>query len=203
MKITSAEFVKSVGSPGDLPREGLPEIAFAGRSNVGKSSTINRLLNRRGLARVSKTPGRTRTINFFKINRSFYFVDLPGYGYAALPLEVRRSWGPLIEGYLASRRELKAAVLILDARHGPEVADRELKTFLDHHMVPAIVTLTKVDKLPRGRGRDQARLAGEMLHVDPEGVILFSAATGEGVKGLLAAIASHLSQPSAESSKYR
>ncbi|MBI3989310.1 MAG: YihA family ribosome biogenesis GTP-binding protein [candidate division NC10 bacterium] len=196
MKITSAEFLKSVGSLADLPREGLPEIAFAGRSNVGKSSTINRLLNQRGLAKVSKTPGRTRTINFFKINGAFYFVDLPGYGYAALPLEVRQGWGPLIEGYLTSRRELKATVLILDARHGPGVGDRELKAFLDHHRVPAIVVLTKVDKLPRGRWRDQARLVWGLLQVAPEDVLLFSAATGEGAKELLAAIGSHLSPPS-------
>ncbi len=195
MRITSAEFVRSVGSPGDLPRGDLPEIAFAGRSNVGKSSVINRLLNRKGLAKVGKTPGLTRTINFFKVNGAFYFVDLPGYGYAALPREVRRGWGPLIEGYLVSPRPLKAAVLILDARHGPQPADRDLKAFLDHHRIPAIITLTKVDKLPRGRWRDQSRRTGELLQVPLEEVILFSAVTGEGVKELLAAIASHLSSP--------
>lgn len=195
MKIQSAEFVVSATSPSQFPREGLPEIAFAGRSNVGKSSLINRLLNRKGLARVSKTPGRTRAINFFKINQSFFFVDLPGYGYAKVPQALRLSWGPLIEGYLASREVLRATVLIIDARHGPLGMDLELKAFLDYHGIPSIVALTKADKLPRSRWGELARLAAEALKLGGEQApILFSAETGEGVKALWSAIAAFLKQ---------
>ena len=193
MKIQSAGFVASATSPSQFPRDGLPEIAFAGRSNVGKSSLINRLLNRKGLARVSKTPGRTRAINFFKINQTFFFVDLPGYGYAEVSKALRLSWGPLIEGYLSSREVLRATVLIVDARHGPLEMDLELKAFLDYHGIPAIVALTKVDKLPRSRWPEQVRLTAQTLSLGSEQApILFSAETGEGVKALWSAITTFL-----------
>lgn len=193
MKVTSAEFVVGATSPSQFPREGLPEIAFAGRSNVGKSSLINRLLNRRNLARVSKTPGRTQAINFFKINHAFFFVDLPGYGYAEAPKALRLSWGPLIEGYLSSQEALRAAVLIIDARHGPLEMDLPLKTFLDFYRIPAIIALTKTDKLPRNRWPYQVRLTAHTFRLGSEQVpILFSAETGEGVKAIWASLASSL-----------
>lgn len=189
MKIQLAEFVVSAISPAQFPREGLPEIAFAGRSNVGKSSLINCLLNRKGLARVSKTQGRTRAINFFRINRAFFFVDLPGYGYAEVPKALRLAWGPLIEDYLSSRERLKATVLIIDARHGPLEMDVELKAFLDIHRIPSIVALTKADKLPRSRWGERVRLTAQALHLGGEQApIVFSAETGEGVKALWSAI---------------
>ena len=123
MKITKAEFVTSAVAPEGYPNERLPEIAFMGRSNVGKSSLINSLLGNRKLARTSSTPGRTQLINFFRVNGSFLFVDLPGYGYAKVPERIRRTWGEMVENYLANRKELVLSILIIDSRHAPTAND--------------------------------------------------------------------------------
>jgi len=153
MKILNAEFAGAVHAPGRTPPCTLPEIAFAGRSNVGKSSLLNALLHRKGLARISHTPGRTQAIHFYRVNGRFFFVDLPGYGYARAPEAVRRAWRPLVEGYLEGRASLRAVVVILDIRRDPTAGDVELLAYLAHHGIPALVILSKADKLPRGAGR--------------------------------------------------
>ena len=189
MKIVSAEFVTSVASIAQLPRQRRPEIAVAGRSNVGKSSLINCLLRRQGLARESKTPGRTQLLNFFVVNEGFYLVDLPGYGYAKVPDAIRRTWGPLVEGYLAAGRDLRTVILLLDARQGATEKDHQMKRFLDDLSLHCLPVLTKVDKLPRTARRARLGDAAEAMGLsDPEAIIPFSAKSGEGREALLAAI---------------
>ncbi len=189
MKILSAEFVTSVASVAQLPRQRRREIAVAGRSNVGKSSLINCLLRRRGLALASKAPGRTQLLNFFLVNQDFYLVDLPGYGYAKVPDAVRQAWGPLVEGYLATSRDLRTVLLLLDARQGVTEKDLQMKRFLDHLSLTCISVLTKIDKLTRTARQAQRGDASEALGLsDQQAIIPFSAKSGEGREALLAAI---------------
>ena len=196
MKVTSAEFVGSATGPRDFPRDRRPEIAFAGRSNVGKSSLLNRLLGRRTLARVSKSPGRTQTINFYRINRTFYFVDLPGYGYARVSERMRRSWAAMVEGYLQGREALRAVVMIVDARHPPTLLDQEMRAWLRAAHVPHLAVLTKVDKVSRASRRRRREIATAAFKMqNPEEVLLFSAATGEGVQELWQRLARYLHHP--------
>jgi len=180
MNIKSAAFVASAVKPSQYPSSSMPEIAFAGRSNVGKSSLINGLLGRKNLVRTSSTPGRTQTINFFLINNGFHFVDLPGYGYAKVPVEVRKKWGPMVERYFRAREALCAVVVILDIRRRPNEADHDLLAWLAHYSIPGIVVLTKADKLKRNKQNRQRGLIGEDLSKDPSSFILFSATTGMG-----------------------
>jgi GTP-binding protein len=189
MKILSAEFVTSVASLAQLPREQRAEIAVVGRSNVGKSSLINCLLRRRGLARVSAAPGRTQLLNFFLVNQDFYLVDLPGYGYAKVPESIRRAWGPLVEGYLAASRDLRAVIVLIDARQGVTEKDLQMKRLLDDFSIGWVPVLTKVDKLRR-TGRDaQIRDAAHALSLsDLREIIPFSAKSEEGRESLLAII---------------
>src|ERR687884_1155558 len=147
MKVTSAEFIKSAVDESGWPRDGVPEIAFLGRSNVGKSSLINSLLGVRGLARTSSTPGRTQLLNFFLINNRFRFVDLPGYGYARVPKQIRESWGEIATNYLAKRESLVLSIQIVDSRHEPTTLDLQLQEWLQHHEMPQAVVATKSDKL--------------------------------------------------------
>jgi GTP-binding protein len=188
MKILSAEFVAAVHEPGHTPPPMLPEIAFAGRSNVGKSSLLNALLGRRGLARTSAAPGRTQALHFYRVNGKFLFVDLPGYGYAKVPEAVRRAWRPLVESYLSGRPCLCAAVVILDIRRDPEEDDIRLLEYLAHQQVAAILVLTKADKIARGRIRARvaatARVLLEELPSSPDDPIVFSSATGLGREAL-------------------
>ena len=151
MKIRSAEFILSASSPWQFPATTLPEIAFAGRSNVGKSTLINSLLNRKKLVKTSSTPGKTQLINFFKINDTFHFVDLPGYGFAKVPENVRQQWQRLIEAYLQERESLRNVVLIVDSRHGATTQDRQLKEWLDYYERPVLIVASKIDKLKRGQ----------------------------------------------------
>jgi GTP-binding protein len=183
------EFLGGLATAGGWrPEPTLPEVAFAGRSNVGKSSLINRLVNRKKLARVSNTPGRTREINFFRVNDDFVLVDLPGYGYARVSKEARASWRPLIEGYLRNSPTLRGIVHLLDARHDPTRDDLQMLEFLAQLELPTIVVATKVDKLQRSqlaaRVREIARIAG----VDEDQLIAFSAVTGAGRQELAEAI---------------
>jgi GTP-binding protein len=164
----------------------LPEVAFAGKSNVGKSSLLNRLVGRRGLARVSKTPGRTQQLNFFSINEAVLFVDLPGYGFAKVPLAVRDRWRALVESYLASRPALCGVVVIVDVRRGVQEEDEQLLDFLAANRVPTVLAVTKVDKLGRGERLRQLRRIAEQRPATP--VVGFSAATGEGVAELWRAV---------------
>jgi GTP-binding protein len=178
------------------PESVLPEVAFAGRSNVGKSSLLNCLVHRKKFARVSNTPGRTREINFFMVNDAFVFVDLPGYGYARVSKERRAEWRPLIESYLRRSPQLRGIVQLLDVRHDPTNDDRLMLDFLSEIGVPTIVVLTKVDKLTPTERRKQLAELPLRLGVDAEQVIAFSASTGEGRDELAVAIESLLEQPS-------
>jgi GTP-binding protein len=186
VKVTSAEFAGASSQPGRFPPESLPEVAFAGRSNVGKSSAINRLLGRRKLARTSSTPGRTQQINFFRVNDRVLFVDLPGYGYAKVSHAVREAWRPLVESYLGGRGSLRGVVLLVDARRGLEDEEQGLLDFAGHHGLPAAVVLTKVDKLKRA---DRQRAIAAASRAAGE-VIPFSAVSGEGVDTVWRSIAS-------------
>jgi GTP-binding protein len=172
-------FERSVGRLRDLPKPDLPEIALLGRSNVGKSSLLNAIGGNRRLARTSREPGRTRTINFYRADR-FLLVDLPGYGYAAVPEEVRREWGRLIEGYLQRRASLIGGVLVLDVRRTPSELDRIMHRWLDGRGVPFLAVATKSDKLSRSAIAPALRTIGEAFRLPPEQVLLFSAKTGTG-----------------------
>lgn len=188
--IRSLEFLGGMASAGGWrPSARLPEVAFAGRSNVGKSSLINRLVNRKKLARVSNTPGRTREINFFEVNGAFVLADLPGYGYARISKDARAAWRPLIEGYLQESPTLKGVVQLLDARRQPSDDDLQMLDFLAHLGTPTIIVATKVDKLRTSeRERRIAELAME-AGVELSQVIPFSAVTAEGRDELAGAIA--------------
>lgn len=177
-------FVKSVYKPTQLPEPGVPEIAFAGRSNVGKSSLINKLLNRRKLVKVSSRPGKTQSLNFFLAAEKLYLVDLPGYGYAKVPRQLRNDWQGLIGSYLLNRSTLCCVVVIVDIRHETKSLDLELVGWLRSEQIPFLVVYTKIDKLKKGKVARQAQLldAGLGLHKDQR--VLFSAKTGEGKENL-------------------
>ncbi len=178
--------MKSTTRPDDFPRDQRPEIAFCGRSNVGKSSLLNTLTNVRGLARTSSTPGRTQTINFFVINESMYFVDLPGYGYAKVSKTVRESWGPMIEDYLRNREQLNLAVMIVDSRMAPTDSDVMMKQWLDRCRIPTTVVLTKTDKISNNQLHQALRQGTQTL--DTKEIIAFSAVSGAGKDAILARI---------------
>src|SRR5690625_1225040 len=151
MKITQAEIVISAVNQRQYPTDSLPEIALAGRSNVGKSSFINRMINRRDLARTSSKPGKTQTLNFYKLNDSFYFVDVPGYGYAQVSKKEREKWGQMMDEYFQTRETLKAVVLVCDIRHEPTDADMQMYDFLKYFEIPVIIIATKLDKLKKSQ----------------------------------------------------
>jgi GTP-binding protein len=195
MRIQTADFLASAGRADQFPRGGRPEVAFAGRSNVGKSSLINRLLGRRALARTSGTPGRTRTINFYAVNDAFLCVDLPGYGYAKVSRSLQESWWTLVEEYLAHRVPLRGVVHLMDARHQPTDQDRGLRDFLVSVRVPCLHVLTKADKVPRGQRRAALSAAEQMLGLVSSGTIFFSATTGEGIPDLWRAVEVMLAAP--------
>ena len=192
MKITSAEFVTSATKPSQYPPEGSPEIAFAGRSNVGKSSLINVLVNRKRLVKTSSTPGRTQLVNFFDINDSINFVDLPGYGYAKVPASVRKKWGPMIETYLAGRNTLKGVVVILDIRRTPREEEQNLIDWLSHYSIASILVLTKTDKLSKTKLAKQLAVVARTLALDAGDLILFSAKSRKGREEVWRAIESLL-----------
>ena len=178
------------------PEAVLPEVAFAGRSNVGKSSLLNRLVRRKAFARVSKTPGRTREINFFRVNDEFVLADLPGYGYAKISKERKEEWRPLIEGYLSRSPALRGVVQLVDIRRDPSPDDLQMLDFLADLGAPTIVAVTKIDKLkPLGRCQRLAGLAA-LLELDPDQMIPFSAVTDEGRAELASAVVELVAQPS-------
>ncbi len=189
MKIISAEFIKSAVKPDQYPKTLMPEIAFAGRSNVGKSSLINTLLGRRKLAQTSATPGKTRLINFFIVNDRISVVDLPGYGFAKVSRAEQETWGPMIETYLRERENLRLVVSILDVRHDPTQQDRDLIEWLRHYGRSYLVVLTKSDKLSRGQTLQRRKQIMACLGPgEQEMPLLFSAQTGEGKGDLWKAI---------------
>ena len=175
MIIKSAEFIKSAVKPDQYPDAVLPEFAFTGRSNVGKSSLINTLVNRKRLVKTSATPGRTQLINFFLINKMFSFVDLPGFGYAKVPASVRKKWGPMIETYLSTRKTLKGVALIMDIRRIPGIQDLNFIEWLYYYNIPGILILTKADKLSKTKRLTQQATIAKALSVDKNDLVLFSA----------------------------
>jgi GTP-binding protein len=184
MLIKSAEFVTSAVRPQQYPAPDLPEFAFAGRSNVGKSSLINTLVSRRKLVQTSSAPGKTRLINFFRVNDAFMLVDLPGYGYARVSEIERRKWRPMVEQYLSGRESLKAVVVILDIRRTPNEEDAQLLHWLDRHEIPSVLVVTKADKLSKTSQAKQQAMISAALEVDPDDLVLFSAKTRQGRQAL-------------------
>lgn len=193
MKVTSSEIVISAVKPDQYPSGILPEYALAGRSNVGKSSFINKMLNRRGLARISSKPGKTQTLNFYLINEILYFVDVPGYGYAKVSKKEREAWGKMIETYMATREQLRAVLLIVDLRHPPTNDDVLMYDFLKHYGIPCIVIATKADKIPKAKWQKHLKVTKETLDLDPNDTIcLFSSETGEGKEKAWSVIESYM-----------
>jgi len=180
MKISSATFIQSATRPDNYPPAELPEIAFAGRSNVGKSSLINALVNRRSLVRTSSTPGRTQLINFFDINGRFNLIDLPGYGFAKVPLAVKKNWGPMMRTYLETRQTLRAVVFILDIRRVPGEEDLQMLDWLEEFEVPTILVITKIDKVNRSQRVKQLKPIIAATGLPRDAFTLFSALTKEG-----------------------
>lgn len=180
MKIQSVEFVKSSTCPDNYPPTVMPEIAFAGRSNVGKSSLINVLVQRKNLVRTSSTPGRTQLINFFAVNSCFCLVDLPGYGFAKVPPAVRKAWGPMIKTFLEQRQTLAGVVFILDIRREPREDDLKLLDWLEEFNVPTIPVITKIDKVKRSQRQLQIRNIARLTGLPRDAFSLFSARTREG-----------------------
>ncbi len=196
MKVTSAEFVKSAFEESQWPRTRQPEVAFLGRSNVGKSSLINSLLGVKGLARTSSTPGRTQALNFFLINRRFHFVDLPGYGYARVPREVREAWGALVTDYLANREALVLSIHIVDSRHEPTTLDLQLREWLLANGKPFLTVATKSDKLSQNESHKNLARARKVLDAVGRGaggeLVAYSSTTGHGRERVWRAIAEAL-----------
>jgi GTP-binding protein len=189
MRISDATFVRSVADAKQLPRDGLPQIAFSGRSNVGKSSLINALLNRRKLAQTSSTPGKTRLLNFYLINKSFYFVDLPGYGFAKVSHAERQEWRGLIEKYLENNPALAGVVALIDSRIGATELDVQLLEWLDGLHIRALVVATKADKLSRQQQAEQTiKIQRQLGHLSTVKMSLFSARSGMGKADLLSSI---------------
>jgi GTP-binding protein len=173
-------FVKSATKPSNYPESEFPEVAFAGRSNVGKSSLINTLVNRRALVRTSSTPGRTQLLNFFDINGEFSLVDLPGYGFAKVPLEVKKAWGPMMRTYLEKRPQLRAVVMLFDIRRVPREEDLELLDWLEEFEIPTIPIITKIDKISRNKRASQIKPILEATGLPQDAFTLFSALSKEG-----------------------
>jgi GTP-binding protein len=178
MKIASAEFVKSAFTEEDWPRVELPEVAFLGRSNVGKSSLINSLLGVKGLARTSSTPGRTQALNFFLINKRFHFVDLPGYGYAHVPKEIKQTWNEMATNYLAKRARLVLSIQIVDLRHEPTILDLQLHEWLQHNRKPQLIVATKSDKLSQNELRKNIERTRQLMNARE--VVAYSATAKQG-----------------------
>ncbi len=185
MIVKSAEFVTSAAKPSQYPDLGLPEIAFAGRSNVGKSSLINCLVNRRQLVKTSSTPGKTRLINFFAVNGELVFVDLPGYGYAKVSKQEKKKWGPMVEAYLSGRPLLKGVLLLLDPRRDPAEDEFLLLDWLVNYGIPGAAVLTKADKLKKNARQQRRRIIADKLRTDSDNLFFFSARTRLGREAVL------------------
>lgn len=181
MKITQSEIVISAVKPEQYPEGGLPEFALAGRSNVGKSSFINKMINRKALARISSKPGKTQTLNFYLLNEALYFVDVPGYGYAKVSKTERAAWGKMIETYMTDRAPLKAVIMIVDLRHPPTKDDILMYDFLKHFDIPCLIVATKADKIPKGKWQKHLSVTRKALEIaEGDELIMFSSETGLG-----------------------
>lgn len=190
MKIRTVEYAGTIGAPGGEPPGALPQVAFSGRSNVGKSSLINTLLRRtrKKIAHVSTTPGKTRALNFYRVNGDFFLVDLPGYGFARVPEATRAGWSELIEWYLGESGQVRGVVHLVDARHEPTEHDHRMVGYLAEVGLPTLVVLTKTDKLKRSQRPRAVTRALEALELDESQVLPFSSKTGEGRDTLLDAL---------------
>lgn len=189
IKIKQAEFVGSYVQLKQLPDPELPEIAIVGRSNVGKSSLINKLCQRRNLAKSSSTPGKTRTINYYFINQGWYLVDLPGYGFARVSKAERERWGNMIESYLSQRQSLRGVIMLLDIRHEPSELDIMMKEWLQYNEIPILIVATKADKISRGaRAKHLIAIQRKLQLENSNAIFSFSAQTGEGMEDLLLAL---------------
>jgi GTP-binding protein len=188
LELRDARLFRTTVDPHDRPSPALPEIAFVGRSNVGKSSLLNALTRRKRLAYISRTPGKTQTINYFVVDDACYFVDLPGYGYAEVPESVRRRWRPMIEGYLDENPQLRGVVALVDGRHPPTALDRSMVSWLSVRGHPTLVVLTKADRVTRSRRGPRLGEAIETLGLDPAQVLWFSSQSGEGREDLVSAL---------------
>ena len=183
MKVTNAEFMISAVGPNQYPTDQKIEIALSGRSNVGKSSFINRLIQRKSLARTSSKPGKTQTLNFYHINDLFYFVDVPGYGYAKVSKKEREKWGKMIEEYITTRENLELVLILVDFRHEPSTEDVQMREFLEYYEIPYRIIMTKCDKIPRGKWNKHVSQIRKAFGKPPEELFLtFSSETGEGVE---------------------
>ena len=181
MKVHNVEMVISAVRPDQYPEDGYPEFALAGRSNVGKSSFINRMIGRKALARISSKPGKTQTLNFYKIEEQLFFVDVPGYGYAKVSKREREAWGKMIERYFTGREPLKAVVQIIDIRHEPSNDDCMMYDFLKHYNIPVIIIATKADKIPKGKWDKHKSIIKKVLQMDAnDPIIVFSSEKGLG-----------------------
>ncbi|AQS53069.1 putative GTP-binding protein EngB [Jeotgalibaca dankookensis] len=181
MQVHDAEIIISAVSPKQYPDTGLPEFALAGRSNVGKSSFINKLINRKALARTSSKPGKTQTLNYYLINKMFYFVDVPGYGYAKVSKTERAKWGEMLETYFTTRTTLLHVLLMVDFRHPPTADDIQMKEFIDYYDIPYTVVATKCDKIKRGKWNQHASIIKKAMNLPSmDSLIIFSSETGEG-----------------------
>lgn len=180
MHVKASEFITSAVKPSQYPPAEYPEVAFAGRSNVGKSSLINKIVNRRRLVKTSSTPGRTQLINFFLVNGALSLVDLPGYGYAKVPVSVKKKWGPMVEAYLSGRPNLVVVVMLMDLRRTPKAEEFNLIDWLRHYQIPMIPVLTKADKLSKTKQYKQRALAARTLGMNVDDIVIFSAKTGQG-----------------------
>ncbi|WP_274307603.1 ribosome biogenesis GTP-binding protein YihA/YsxC [Solibacillus daqui] len=181
MKVHNVEMIGSFVREEQFPEDGLPEFALAGRSNVGKSSFINRMIGRKAMARISSKPGKTQQLNFYRIEEQLYFVDVPGYGYAKVSKTERAAWGKMIEKYFMGREQLRAVVLIVDIRHNPTNDDQMMYDFLKHYNIPVIVVATKADKIPKGKWDKHKKNVREVLQMEKEDpLFVFSSEKGLG-----------------------
>ncbi|WLD92271.1 ribosome biogenesis GTP-binding protein YihA/YsxC [Alkalihalobacillus sp. AL-G] len=181
MKIQTAELIISAVKPEQYPGDIKPEIALSGRSNVGKSSFINKMINRKSLARTSSKPGKTQTLNFYLLNEQMFFVDVPGYGFAKVSKKEREAWGRMIETYMTEREQLKAVIQLIDVRHPPTKDDQLMYEWLAHFDIPVIVVATKADKIPKGKHQKHVKVIRETLNMAKDNqVLLFSAETSFG-----------------------
>ncbi len=181
MIVHNVELVISAVRPDQYPEDGLPEFALAGRSNVGKSSFINKMIGRKSMARISSKPGKTQTLNFYKIEEQLFYVDVPGYGYAKVSKTEREAWGKMIERYITDREQLKAVIQIVDLRHAPSRDDIAMYDFMKHYDIPCIIIATKADKIPKGKWDKHKKIVRETLEMDKrDPLIVFSSETGLG-----------------------
>lgn len=181
MKVNNVELVISAVRPDQYPEDGLPEFALAGRSNVGKSSFINKMIGRKSMARTSSKPGKTQTLNFYKIEEKLFYVDVPGYGYAKVSKSEREAWGKMIERYITDREPLRAVIQIVDLRHPPSNDDVAMYDFMKHFDIPCIIIATKADKIPKGKWDKHKKIVRDTLDMDKtDPLIVFSSDTGLG-----------------------